>query len=133
MINNQFNNQNSIDRDRVHQYVQENLRKRQRIINWCLFGIHAMIFVIFVAAAWVTTFGGERSQYNPMVNPRVINFLFLMTSGWALGLVFHFLANVLDTKMLTRELMQRLATEAVNQQMFSNLFDEPEKQKRKRN
>jgi hypothetical protein len=142
MINNQFNNQTSIDRDRVRQYVQDNLRKRQQIVKWVMFGANVLMFLIFNVLAWVVLFTGTRTQYGTVIetidsvsyvaSSAVIGMVVMLGIGWATGLFFHFLTNVVDTKAFSRPLMQRLTTEAINQQVFGDMLSEPEKQKRKR-
>lgn len=99
-----------IDYRRVRKYVEENLSRRKSRTQIVFFIVSLFMFILFNVIAWLAL--------NPArFGDDAIGAMVLLTVGWAVSLLYHFINIMLNTKAGEQQMRESLTLRGIQLEM----------------
>ena len=99
-----------IDYRRVRKYVDENLSKQKNITQRVFFFISLGMFILFNFFAWIAFNLGQHED-------EVVGAGIMLTVGWGVSILYHFITMMLNTKAGERQMRESLTLRGIQQEL----------------
>lgn len=122
----------NLDYQNIRDQVEAEVKRRKVIGRWTMFGVHVLIFVLFLIISWALVLANP--DYSALLTGEdspLLGAMLMLSIGWGTGIFMHGMSLFMDSGAAERQMRNQAITRAVGQEILERAAAEAEKPKRR--